>query len=62
MKIPIVISRNHGITMIEVLIALVLTGLVTAAIMNTYVTQHENYLVQDMSPPCSKAREPVSMN
>jgi hypothetical protein len=31
----------------EVLIALALTGIVTLAIMNTYVIQHENYLTQD---------------
>jgi len=39
--------NERGTTMIELLIALVLTGIVTLAIMQTYVTQHESYLVQD---------------
>jgi type IV pilus assembly protein PilW len=48
MRIPkIQISRQGGATLIELLIALVLTGIITAAVMQTYVTQHENYLVQD---------------
>jgi Tfp pilus assembly protein PilW len=38
---------ERGSSLIEVLIALALTGIVTLAIMNTYVIQHENYLVQD---------------
>ncbi|MEW5796258.1 MAG: prepilin-type N-terminal cleavage/methylation domain-containing protein [Candidatus Zixiibacteriota bacterium] len=41
------VRNARGFTLIEVLIALILTGLVTVAIMNTYVTQHENYIVQD---------------
>jgi len=41
------ISNRHGTTLIELLIAVVLTGIITLAIMKTYETQHENYLVQD---------------
>ncbi|MBU0983838.1 MAG: prepilin-type N-terminal cleavage/methylation domain-containing protein [candidate division Zixibacteria bacterium] len=37
----------RGFSLIEVLIALVLTGIITTAILKLYVTQHENYLVQD---------------
>lgn len=39
--------NERGSSLLEVLIALALTGIVTLAIMNTYVVQHENYLVQD---------------
>jgi Tfp pilus assembly protein PilE len=39
--------RERGTTLVELLIALVLTGVVTLAIMKTYVAQHENYLIQD---------------
>ena len=39
--------RQRGTTLIELMIALVLTGVVTLAIMNTYVTQHESYIAQD---------------
>jgi len=41
------LGNTRGVSLVEVMIALVLTGIVTIAIMNTYVTQHENYLVQD---------------
>jgi hypothetical protein len=41
------ISAERGTTLIEMMIALVLTGIVTLAIMKTYVTQHENYLTQE---------------
>jgi len=41
------LRSERGTTLIELMIALVLTGIVTLAIMRTYVTQHENYLVQD---------------
>jgi len=40
-------QNERGSSLLEVLIALALTGIVTLAIMNTYVVQHENYLVQD---------------
>ncbi len=38
---------TRGTTLIELMIALALTGIVTLAIMKTYVTQHENYLTQE---------------
>ncbi len=41
------LRNERGTSLLEVLIALALTGIVTLAIMNTYVIQHENYLVQD---------------
>jgi type II secretory pathway pseudopilin PulG len=48
MNIPGCKSRaTRGTTLIELLIALVITGVVTLAIMKTYVTHHENYIVQD---------------
>jgi prepilin-type N-terminal cleavage/methylation domain-containing protein len=42
-----IISQNRGATLIELLIALAITGVVTMSVMKLYVTQHENYLVQD---------------
>lgn len=41
------IRTESGTSLIELLIALVITGIVTLAIMKTYAIQHENYLVQD---------------
>ena len=41
------IRAEQGTTLVELMIALALTGIVTLAIMKTYITQHENYLVQD---------------
>lgn len=40
-------NNQHGISLVEVLIALVLTGIVTASVLKAYLTQHKNYLVQD---------------
>jgi len=42
-----IISQNRGATLIELLIALAITGVVTMSVMKLYVTQHENYLTQD---------------
>lgn len=39
--------NQKGITLIEILIAVVITGAVTAAIFKLYITQHKNYIVQD---------------
>jgi type II secretory pathway pseudopilin PulG len=48
MRLPFVqLNRQAGATLIELLFALVLTGIITATVMRTYVIQHENYLVQD---------------
>ncbi|UCC44778.1 MAG: prepilin-type N-terminal cleavage/methylation domain-containing protein [Candidatus Zixiibacteriota bacterium] len=41
------IHETRGATLLEVLIALAITGIVTASIMQLYVTQHTNYLTQD---------------
>lgn len=41
------VSEQRGATLIELMIALALTGIITLAIMKTYVTQHESYLTQD---------------
>ena len=41
------LQRETGLSILEVLIALVLTGLVTMAVLKVYVTQHQNYLIQD---------------
>jgi len=46
-KFTSMVRAERGTTLIELLIALTLTGIVTLAIMKTYVTQHENYMVQD---------------
>ena len=40
-------ANNRGASLLEVLIALFLTGIITAAVFQTYITQHQNYLVQD---------------
>ncbi len=37
----------RGISLVEVLIAFVLTGIVTSAVLKAYVTQHKNYMTQD---------------
>lgn len=41
------LRSERGTTLIELMIALALTGIVTLAVMRTYVTQHENYLTQE---------------
>ncbi|MBD3402319.1 prepilin-type N-terminal cleavage/methylation domain-containing protein [candidate division GN15 bacterium] len=41
------LHSDRGFSLLEVLIALTLTGVITAAIMQAYVTQHKNYMVQD---------------
>lgn len=41
------LKNNKGVTFVEVMIALVITGILTTSIMKLYVTQHRNYLVQD---------------
>lgn len=40
--------RNHrGISLVEMLIALGLTGIVSASVLKAYMTQHKNYMIQD---------------
>lgn len=41
------IKNIRGVTFIEIMVALALTGIITTAIMRLYVTQHRNYMVQD---------------
>ncbi len=41
------LTGHRGISLVEVMIALVLTGIVTTAVMKLFTTQHQNYLVQD---------------
>jgi len=36
-----------GVSLIEVMIALVLTGIIATAVLRLYSTQHKNYMVQD---------------
>lgn len=38
---------NSGVSILEVLIALLITSIITVAILRLYVTQHKNYMVQD---------------
>ncbi len=38
---------NAGFSLLEVLIALAIMGVVTTAILRAYITQHQNYMVQD---------------
>ena len=37
----------RGISLLEVLLALVVTGIITTALFKTYIVQHENYMTQD---------------
>lgn len=40
--------RSHrGISLVEMLIALGLTGIVSASVLKAYMTQHKNYMIQD---------------
>ncbi len=43
----IIKDNPKGFTLLETLISLVITGIVTASILGVYVNQHENYLIQD---------------
>ena len=40
-------QNDKGFSLIEVMIALIITGVVTTSIMKLYITQHENYMTQD---------------
>lgn len=41
------ICGQTGVSLLEVLIALFLTGIITTAVLKLYVTQHQSYIVQD---------------
>jgi hypothetical protein len=46
-RYPIKLKQIRGTSLIEVLIALAITGVVTMAIFKAYITQHKQYLVQE---------------
>jgi len=41
------LGDKAGVSLLEMLIALVLTGIITTAILRVYTTQHSNYIIQD---------------
>lgn len=41
-----ILANNKGVSMMEVLIALFLTGIITAAIFQVYINQHKNWSIQ----------------
>jgi len=41
------LQSQRGVSFLEVIIALVLMGVVTAGIFRLYITQHEHYIIQD---------------
>ncbi len=41
------LRSRRGASLLELLIALAMTGIITVAIFKTYATQHQNYLVQE---------------
>lgn len=41
------LTNKRGTSLIEVMIALGIVGVVTTAILKLYITQHQNYIVQD---------------
>lgn len=41
------LTKQAGVSILEVLIALIITGIITTAIFRLYITQHKNYIVQD---------------
>lgn len=41
------LQSNAGVSVLEILIALFITSIITVAILRLYVTQHKNYMVQD---------------
>jgi len=46
-KIKSIICSIKGVSLMEVLIAMLMTGIVTAAIFKVYISQHKNWIIQD---------------
>lgn len=46
-KIIMKLTDTRGVSLLEVLLALFLTGLVLTAVFKTYITQHKNWTVQE---------------
>jgi len=46
-RITTKIRKWRGATLLELLIALTITGVITTAVLKLYLTQHQNYLTQD---------------
>jgi len=46
-KILAKIGHQRGFSLLEVLIALAITGIITLAIFKAYIAQHKNYMTQD---------------
>ena len=46
-KILAKIGSTRATTMLEILVALAMTGVITMALLHTYITQHEQYLIQE---------------
>lgn len=47
MKNIIKLLNVRGVSLLEVMLALVITGVITTALFKTYIVQHENYMTQD---------------
>jgi Tfp pilus assembly protein PilE len=47
MRLKRILKNSAGFSLLEALIALVITGIITTAMFKAYITQHQNYLAQD---------------
>ena len=41
------LKDERGVSFLEVMIALLITGILTASMLKLYITQHQNYMIQD---------------
>ena len=46
-RIRDILGNSRGLSLFEILVALIITGVVTLAIMKTYITQHRHYIAQE---------------